>query len=89
MKKIEGIEAALKKLTPKERAQEIKKHADTHNAQELHHGPLIPFHFAIFDPMHGYHSEVNAFFEEAIHQFLIEDTPDEEAQTISKTCRAS
>ena len=47
-----------------------KHHIDTHDSQGFNRPPLIPFHFDVFDPMHGIHCEVNALLDEAVHKPL-------------------
>ena len=47
-----------------------EEHAKKCGGQHLHHGPLLPYHHAVYDPMHGFHSEINALFDESINQYL-------------------
>ena len=54
--------------------RELKKHAKLHNAQQLRRPPLLPFHYVVFDPMHGIHNEINVLLDEAVHRHLIIET---------------
>ena len=74
--KLEIIDAKLALLDDKNRAKELKKHADRHLAQQLRREPLLPFHFVVFDPMHGVHNEINVLLDEAVHKHLMVESTD-------------
>jgi len=65
-------------MPPNVRSREEEKFSAEHLAQHRDRPPLLPVHYAVFDPMHAVHTEVNAILDESIHQHLIVENPDEE-----------
>lgn len=82
MKKLEEERAKYAAMPPNVRAREDEKYSADHLAQHRDHEPLLPVHFVVFDPMHAMHTEVNCLLDEAIHQHLIVESPDEEVMAI-------
>ena len=67
---------------------ELKKHGHTHHAQQLRRAPLLPFHHVVFDPMHGVHNEANVLLDEAVHQHLMVEPPDDECKKVISETQA-
>jgi len=80
--KLEAIDAKLAAMDDGNRTKAIKKHAGTHLAQMLRRAPLLPFHYVVFDPMHGVHNEANVLLDEAVHKHLMVDSPKPEVKAL-------
>lgn len=48
---------------------------------------MLPFHFVVFDPMHGIHNEANVLIDEAVHQHLMVQSPDPDVMEVLATAQ--
>ena len=81
--KLEKLDATLAAMEDGPRTSKLKRHAKKHLAQQLRREPLIPFHYVVFDPMHGVHNEINVLLDEAVHKHLVACEESKDKQVLS------
>ena len=91
MAQLEKEREVIERKESSAREKAMKEHAKDHLGQCYGRPPLVPFHHALFDPMHACHNEVNALLDESVHKHLAlgADSTNKEVQRVCAHAQAT